>query len=214
MTADIIDIDGRLLNDFQRNVPITARPFAAMAERLEIGEADVIARLKTLLERGAITRFGATCRPNTAGASTLAAVAAPEWGVEKAAGIINSQVGVNHSYLREHEWNIWFVVTGPNRAHVDHVLDSIGAATGLRVLDLRLVEPFNIDLGFDLNGARAGTPATLRPHSRPAARAGGEMPAPGSLVGSAADPAPLHVALRKLRDVRRGGAPAHREARG
>jgi DNA-binding Lrp family transcriptional regulator len=32
------------------------------------------------------------------------------------------------------------------------VLANIGRQTGLRVIDLRLVEPFNIDLGFDLRG--------------------------------------------------------------
>ena len=163
MAVDIIDLDGRLLNDFQRNVPLTARPFAAMAEVLETTEGEVIARLRKLMNRGTITRFGATCRPNTAGSSTLAAVAAPEWDVEKTAAIINAQPGVNHSYLREHHWNIWFVVTGPNRAHLDSVLKRITNETGLRVLDLPLVEPFNIDLGFDLNGVRAGHVLPLRP---------------------------------------------------
>lgn len=156
-------LDDRLLNEFQRDVPVVARPFAEIARRLDSSEARVLARLQALVARGAITRFGATCRPNTAGASTLAAVAAPEWEVERTAGIINAQSGVNHSYLREHDWNIWFVATGPDRAHVDATLARIGEATGLRVLDLRLVAPFNIDLGFDLNGHGAPVPKTKSP---------------------------------------------------
>lgn len=140
----------RLLNEFQRDVPIVAQPFARIGARLGLAEAEVIDRLARLVERGVVTRFGATFRPNTAGASTLAAVAAPEWSVERTAEIINAQEGVNHSYLREHDWNIWFVATGPDRAHVDRVLARIGRASGLRVLDLPLIEPFNVDLGFDL----------------------------------------------------------------
>jgi DNA-binding Lrp family transcriptional regulator len=168
--ADVMsDIDGALLNDFQRDVPVLSRPFAEIGRRLDQPEDIVIDRLRTLVERGAITRFGATCRPNTAGASTLAAVAAPEWNVEETAATINAQPGVNHSYLREHTWNIWFVATGPDRAHVDKVLKDIGQQTGLRVLDLRLVAPFNIDLGFDLRGHMTGPkPAQFLAPTRPA----------------------------------------------
>ncbi|ABV94909.1 nitrite reductase heme biosynthesis D protein [Dinoroseobacter shibae DFL 12 = DSM 16493] len=155
MTLAEISLDDRLLNEFQRNVPVVARPFAEIAKSVGTTEDTVLARMQALVARGAVTRFGATCRPNTAGASTLAAVSAPEWEVEKTAAIINAQPGVNHSYLREHRWNIWFVATGPDRAHVDAALAQIGAETGLRVLDLRLVAPFNIDLGFDMSGKAA-----------------------------------------------------------
>jgi len=163
MTPDLDPLDARLLNDFQRDVPVTAQPFAAIARDLGIGEAAVIDRLARLKDRGAITRFGATCRPNAAGASTLAAVAAPPAEVDRAAAIINAEPGVNHSYLRENAWNLWFVATGPDRAHVDATLARIGTRTGLRVLDLRLIRPFNIDLGFDLTGPRRSrTPQAAR----------------------------------------------------
>ena len=163
MTTTLADIDARLLNDFQRDVPIVDRPFTAIGRRLGVSGDEVIERLKALLDRGAVTRFGATCRPNTVGASTLAAVAAPDWDVDRVAEIIGAEEGVNHSYLREHDWNIWFVATGPDRGHVDRALHRIGQATGLRVLDLPLIAPFNIDLGFDLRGRRPARPVTRKP---------------------------------------------------
>lgn len=158
MTAGLSEIDEALLNDFQRDVPVVARPFEAMGQALGLSEPDVLARLAALADRGAMSRFGATCRPNTAGASTLAAVAAPDWSVERVAAIVNAQEGVNHSYLREHDWNLWFVVTGPDRDHVDRTLKALAEETGLRVLDLPLIEPFNVDLGFDLSGRQAPVP--------------------------------------------------------
>ncbi|TRD23345.1 Lrp/AsnC family transcriptional regulator [Palleronia caenipelagi] len=163
MAPTSCEIDTRLLNEFQRDAPVVSNPFAEIGARLGITEDDVLTRLGALRERGAVTRFGATCRPNTAGASTLAALAAPDWDVERVAEMINAYPGVNHSYLREHEWNLWFVVTGPDRAHVNKVLAEIGEETGLRVLDLRLVQAFNIDLGFDLSGAKAVAPRAPRP---------------------------------------------------
>lgn len=147
-------IDRALLDDWQREFPVTARPFAVLAEALGTSEADVLRRLRTKVGLGQITRVGATCAPNTISASTLAAVAAPEGRIEEVAQIIGDQPGVNHSYLREHDWNLWFVATGPDRAHIDAVLGRIADRTGLRVLDLPLVRPFNLDLGFNLRGER------------------------------------------------------------
>lgn len=145
-------ISHTLLDKWQRDFPLVSRPFALIADTIGIGEQDVLKRLNQLKNKGAITRLGATCAPNTVAASTLAAVAAPDFDVTQVAEIINSEEGVNHSYLRENDWNIWFVATGPDRAHVMATLDRISKRTGLRVLDLRLEQPFNIDLGFSLDG--------------------------------------------------------------
>lgn len=149
---DLDNLDWRLMNEWQRALPLVPRPFKVIAEKLKTDETDIIARVTALLDSGAISRVGATCRPNTLAASTLAAVAAPASRIDEIAAIITAQEGVNHSYERENKWNIWFVATGPDRAFVDNALAEIGRKTGLRVLDLRLVQPFNVDLGFSLDG--------------------------------------------------------------
>ncbi len=148
-------LDRRLLDEFQRDLPLVPRPFAAIGGALGMAEDEVIARLSHLQARAMIARVGATVRPNTAGASTLAAMAVPEARIEEVAAIVGAEPGVNHSYLREDGWNLWFVATAPDAAALDAALARIGRATGLRVLDLRLVRPFNIDLGFRLAGAGA-----------------------------------------------------------
>lgn len=152
-------IDRRLLDEFQRDLPLLPRPFAAIGVLLGLEEGEVIARLSRLQARSMIARVGATVRPNTAGASTLAAMAVPEARVEAVAAIVGAEPGVNHSYLREADWNLWFVATAPDAAALEAALARIDAATGLRVLDLRLVRPFNIDLGFRLTGSGAAMPA-------------------------------------------------------
>jgi len=149
------EIDARLLDDFQRDLPLVPRPFAAMGETLGIPEAEVIARLKRLQDEGRIARVGATCRPNTAGASTLAAIAVPEGRIEAVAEVVGAEEGVNHSYLREDAVNLWFVATAPDAEALAESLRRIEEATGLRVLSLPLRRAFNIDLGFRLRGPRA-----------------------------------------------------------
>ncbi len=151
--------DRRILDEFQRDLPLVPRPFAVIGATLGAGEDEVISRLEQLGARGMIARVGATVRPNTAGASTLAAMAVPEARVEEVAGIVGAEPGVNHSYLRDDDWNLWFVATAPDAGALQASLDGIAARSGLRVLDLRLIRPFNIDLGFRLDAdARSAMP--------------------------------------------------------
>ncbi|MBB1491437.1 Lrp/AsnC family transcriptional regulator [Paracoccus sp. MC1854] len=147
-------LDTRLLDEFQRDLPLVPRPFAAMADALGTTETDVLNRLQRLQDCGRISRVGATCRPNTAGASTLAALAIPEDRIEEVAAVVSAEPGVNHSYLREDRWNLWFVATAPSEPELAASLARIETASGLPVLSLPLVRPFNIDLGFRLRGPR------------------------------------------------------------
>ncbi len=152
---NILDpIDRHLLDDWQRDFPLSSHPFAEIAAQAGSTQSDVLERLMAMQKSGRVSRVGATCAPNVISASTLAAVAAPEDQIERVAQIIGAFAGVNHSYQRENIWNLWFVATGPDRQHVDRVLQSIQEQTGLPVLDLRLVRPFNIDLGFRMQGPR------------------------------------------------------------
>lgn len=151
MTA-IHPTDMALLDGFQRDLPLVDRPFAAIGRQIGLTETEVIDRLTRLQAEGHIARVGGTVRPNTAGASTLAALAVPEDQIEAVAAIVGAEPGVNHSYLREADWNLWFVATAPGAVALEALLDRIRVQTGLALLDLRLVRPFNIDLGFPLTG--------------------------------------------------------------
>lgn len=143
-------LERRLLNDFQRDLPLSPTPFADMAEELGVGEAEVITGLEGLRERGAISRVGPVLRPQRVGASTLAAMAVPPERLEAVAELVNGYTEVNHNYEREHRFNLWFVATAPDEERLHAVLDEIEARTGCEVLDLPMVEDYHIDLGFKL----------------------------------------------------------------
>lgn len=207
MDRFIDPLDRRLLDEFQRDLPLVSRPFAAIGAALELAEADVIARLAALRAAGAVARVGGTVRPNTVGASTLAAVAAPRQRIEAVAAILAAEAGVNHIYEREHEWTLWFVATAPDRAALAASLERITVRTGLDVLDLPLIRAFNIDLGFRLSGPRAslGTdrpvdPDALRPGDGPILQAMSEglalVPRPFAELASALDRSEAAVIAR------------------
>jgi DNA-binding Lrp family transcriptional regulator len=140
----------RLLNDYQRGFPLAPRPFAEIAERAGASEAEVLAAYRRLLAEEVLGRIGVVFRPNTVGASTLAALAVPPGELERVAALVSAQPEVNHNYEREHRWNLWFVVAAADAAEVGAALDRIEAASGLEALRLPLEEEFHIDLGFDL----------------------------------------------------------------
>jgi len=143
-------LDRRLLDEFQRGFPLTERPFADVAERLQTDESEIIERLRRLKAEGAVSRVGAVLAPHAIGWSTLAALAVPVERLDEIAEIVNGYPEVNHNYEREHRFNLWFVVTAEDEDAVAAVLDDIAGRTGLRPLDLPLLEPFHLDLGFAL----------------------------------------------------------------
>ena len=143
-------IDKRLLNDYQQGLPLSPRPFAEIADALGVDEKDVIARLKRLKESGAISRVGPVFRPKRLGSSTLAAMAVPTDQLEQVAQLVNGYSEVNHNYEREHEYNLWFVVTGEDERHVSRVIRDIWQRTGIDVLNLPMLAEYHIDLGFPL----------------------------------------------------------------
>jgi DNA-binding Lrp family transcriptional regulator len=165
---DLDSLAFRLLNDWQRDLPLRSRPYAELATHLGIGEAEVLARFAELKSRGHVSRIGAVFRPHVLGYSTLAAVACPEERLEVVADLIDGYAEVNHNYEREHAYNLWFVVTAPDAARVGAVLAEIERASGLAPLDLPMLADYHIDLGFDLNQPDA-------PHSGHAHGAGGAV---------------------------------------
>ena len=143
----------RLIDRFQHGMPLCAEPYRAIAEALDCSEAEVLACLEALEHGGGLSRVGPVFEHSRAGASTLVALAVPEARLELVAALINSYPEVNHNYLREHRYNLWFVVTGPDLAHVEALLARIEAETGLTPLDLPMRAAYRIDLGFPIGDA-------------------------------------------------------------
>ena len=138
----------RLLNDYQRGFPLCPHPFDRLANDLQNTPDDVIDQFRTLQDRGVVSRIGPVFRPNTVGASTLAAMAVPPEKLVEVAEQVNAFPQVNHNYEREHSFNLWFVVTAASEAEVKATLDDIRQATGIEVMPLPLLRDYHIDLGF------------------------------------------------------------------
>ena len=140
----------RLLNDFQHGFPISPTPYKDIGEQLGISEVEVLSLLATLQDDGFISQIGAVFRANSVCASMLAAMAVPEDDLDRVAQIISAYDEVNHNYEREHHYNLWFVVTAEDDAHLQNVLLDMEKCTACPVLFLPMLHDYHIDLGFEL----------------------------------------------------------------
>lgn len=141
-------LERAIVNRFQHGFPRVPRPYAAIGAEVGCSEAEALAAVRSLSERGVLQRVGAVVRSGSVGCSTLAAMRVPPDRLAEVAAFVSTIPEVNHNYEREHDLNLWFVVAAPTEARLATVLEEIASATGIEVLDLRLVEAYHIDLGF------------------------------------------------------------------
>ncbi|ELY93051.1 AsnC family transcriptional regulator [Natrialba chahannaoensis JCM 10990] len=144
----IDDVDAALIDGYQSGFPIEERPFQRVGSELGIEADEAVDRVRELMDIGVVRRFGAVLNPPVIGSSTLAAVKAPAEQFDDIAATINGYRQVNHNYARDHEWNMWFVVTAGSQAKRDAILDEIEAETGCPVLILPMLTDYYIDLEF------------------------------------------------------------------
>ena len=156
-------IHKRILNEFQRNFPLTPRPFDDIARQLGTDSLEIKTQLSELKQRGFVSRIGPVFRPNTIGASTLAAASVPPGLLTRIADTVSSYPEVNHNYERDHAINLWFVVTAESVTRRDAVISEIQNAIGYDVISLPLVRDYHIDLGFkiDFEGASICTESSI-----------------------------------------------------
>ena len=144
------DIDRELLQSYQSDFPLTASPYQEIGSQLGIEEEEVINRYQRLQDDGFISRIGPLLNHEKIGTSTLVAISVPEDEIEKSAEIINGYEEINHNYLREHQLNLWFVVTARDKDRMRTVISEIERLTHSDALVLPMVKSFHIDLGFRL----------------------------------------------------------------
>jgi len=207
----------RLLNLWQRDFPLVPRPFERIGADCGLDEDEVLARFGQMRAHGLIDRIAPVFRPNTVGASTLAAMRVPPERLASVAARVSAHAGVNHNYERENPVNLWFVAVATSGPALQGLLGAIEHETGLPVLRLPLLEEFHIDLGFDLRthaaprAVRGDAVAPLDAAERAlAARLAAGLPlAPRPFAAFGAPEADVLAALHRWLDagvVRRVGA--------
>lgn len=141
------ETDRKIINMMQDGIPVCSRPYALLAEQLEISEIELRRRLIRLRDQGLISRIGPMYHAERIGGGlTLAAMRIPPHDFERVARIVNSFDEVAHNYEREHEFNMWFVVATEKPESIERILSEIEAKSGYPVYNLPKLEEFYLDL--------------------------------------------------------------------
>lgn len=144
------EVDRQVVNVLQDGFPVSERPYADVAERLGLGEEELIARVGRLCAEGYLSRFGPLYNAERlGGAVTLAALSAPADDFDRIAALVNAHPEVAHNYAREHALNMWFVLATEHPARIDEVVAEIEAETGLAVLTFPKLQEYFIGLRLE-----------------------------------------------------------------
>lgn len=153
MTPSSVEL--ALIDRWQHDFPLVTKPFEIVGRSAALDEQATLGVFRRMRACDLISRVGAVVRPNTVGASTLAALQVPPDQLEYVAGIVSREPLVTHNYEREHDLNLWFVIAGADAAAIAGTIFRIEAQTGLPVVDLPMVQAYHLGLGFSLREPRA-----------------------------------------------------------
>jgi siroheme decarboxylase len=143
-------LDRAIINGLQGGFPLREHPYAEVAARLGMTEAELLQRLDAMLNDGLLTRFGPMYHAERLGGGlTLAAMQVPMQDFDRVAELVNAHPEVAHNYAREHVLNMWFVLATETPERIDAVIAAIERETGYRVYNLPKQEEFYVGLRFE-----------------------------------------------------------------
>jgi DNA-binding Lrp family transcriptional regulator len=164
------DVDRKLLNLMQGSFPIALRPYQHVAALAGLEEAEVLARVRHLLDARIIRQVTPIFDTRALGYSSMlvAAKVDPEYP-HRAAQVINAHPGVSHNYLRNHAFNLWFTIaTEPDSPlGLDGTLEILAReARAESVRQLPTLKLFKIRMDLEMEGdtgALASTAEEVEP---------------------------------------------------
>lgn len=146
------ELDRRILNRIQTEVPLNSRPFKVLGQEFGLSETEMLARVKRMRDLGIVRRLGPIINYPAWGMSgVLVAARADEDRLEAIKAIIEQYQEITHAYLRDSEWNFWFTVIAENEEKRDLIIDKVTREAGLEeVKALPQKKSFKLGVRFEL----------------------------------------------------------------
>ncbi|MCP4100061.1 MAG: Lrp/AsnC family transcriptional regulator [Lentisphaerae bacterium] len=156
-----LNTNDKLLAMLQRGIDISPRPFAKIAESLQISEDEVVKRTQLLMEEGIIRRLGGVWNSAALGfKSSLFALNATPQDITAIADKLNSDPGITHSYVREGKPNLWFTLTAHKSEFERKVAALEISVKPLQLFAMPAVKHFKVQVIFDKSEKQ---PASIAP---------------------------------------------------
>ncbi|GAA0505801.1 Lrp/AsnC family transcriptional regulator [Deinococcus depolymerans] len=144
----------QLLNRIQRDIPITRRPYAVIAQDVGLSEAEALSILREVKAEGVLRQVSAIFDTRTLGyQSSLVAAVHDEDQLDAGAEIVNAHPGVSHNYKRNHDFNLWYTIAVPPESDLEAHVQKLHELSGARLTRLMpTLHLFKIGVEFDMTG--------------------------------------------------------------
>jgi DNA-binding Lrp family transcriptional regulator len=129
--------DRLIINELQQDLPLTPKPFTALAARSGMEVEDFLAHCQSLLQRGIMRRFSASINHRRAGftANAMSCWIAPPDRLDAAGQKLASLREVSHCYERKTsplwQYNLFAMIHGQTREACQDIVRDISRKTGL-----------------------------------------------------------------------------------
>lgn len=131
------DLEKKVIAAIQGDMPIVARPYRDLADKIGIPEEEFLSVLSVLCKRGIIRRFGATLRHQKSGyaANAMGAWQVDEARIEAVGEIMASQRQISHCYRRNPapDWpfNLYTMIHADSEASCRELAQRLSEETGV-----------------------------------------------------------------------------------
>jgi siroheme decarboxylase len=135
--TELTDRDKDAIRALQIDLPATARPFLALAERFGFDEEELLEAAQRYIRTGQMRRYAAVLAHRKAGFvyNGMGVWAVPAERIDEVGSLMGSYRGVSHCYQRptypDWPYNLFSMTHGRTREECEAVLTSISEETGL-----------------------------------------------------------------------------------
>lgn len=137
MTITLDRIDRKIIEVTQAGLPLTPRPYHAVAALLDIDPEEIMKRMNRFLEAGVIRRIGAVPNHYAMGyrANGMSVWDVPDEYIDELGGKVGALEFVSHCYHRPRhppDWpyNLFAMVHGKDRSETEVLVGRIAAVLG------------------------------------------------------------------------------------
>jgi len=178
------DRDRLLLDELQNDLPLVARPFAALGDRIGMPEGEILERIEALRGEGVVRQMSAIFDTRRLGyKSQLVAARSRDNTSDTTAAVFSSHPGVTHNYRRDHHFDIWFTIAVPPNSVIgmDATVDLLGKMANVEsIRPLPALKFFKIGVDLDMKGDRDPSRSRPSPSRSDSPRTSCSRPASGS----------------------------------
>lgn len=131
------DLEKKIVRELQDGLPLVSKPYLQIAQKIGISETELMDKIKEMIDRGIIRRFGAAVKHQDLGfiANAMVVWDVPEDKATLLGQMMSQFKEVSHCYQRPRRpgwpYTIFTVIHGQAREDCERIVQKIAQKTGM-----------------------------------------------------------------------------------